>query len=248
MLKYSPQVKSKHSLVGGLPPQINGLLYWPFCVLLSHCIVSDLLAQAAVTVLVGGTVSSNRVWRTHRTNRLILGPVLFSIYISPIAHIASLFNVRQQQYADDTQLVLFISPSNIENNIFNLQQCLLSLRSWFLHNGLALNSHKTKATCLGTTHRRQSLSSLTSIQVADASVSLSDHIKLLSITLDSRLSFDKHVSNVCSISYFHIQALRHILTFLDLESSKSIACAIVSSRLDYADSWLSGVSYNIHRL
>jgi len=36
-------------------------------------------------------------------------------------------------------------------------------------------------------------------------------------------------------------------TTLDLESSKSIACAIISSRLDYANS--SGISsYNIHRL
>jgi len=48
------------------------------------------------------------------------GSVLFPIYISPIAHIASLFNVRQQQYADDTQLMLFISPSNIENSLLNL--------------------------------------------------------------------------------------------------------------------------------
>jgi len=84
----------------------------------------------------------------------VIGSVLFSIYISPIAHIASLFNERRQQYADDTQLMLFISPSNIQNSLFNLQQCLLSLRSWFLLNGLALNSDKTEVTCLGTTHQR----------------------------------------------------------------------------------------------
>jgi len=36
-----------------------------------------------------------------------------------------------------------------------------------------LNPDKTEVICLGTTHRRKSLSSLTSIQVADASVSLS---------------------------------------------------------------------------
>ena len=145
--------------------------------------------------------------------------------------------------------MLFLSPSDLDGSLLNLQQCLSSLKSWFFHNGLALNSDKTEAICLGTTHHRQSSSDLASIQVADASVTLSDHIKLLGVTLDNRLSFDKHVSNVCSISYFHIRALRHIRTCLDLESSKSIACAIVGSRLDNANSCLSGVSSNnIHRL
>jgi len=83
-----------------------------------------------------------------------------------------------------------------------------------------------------TSHWRQSLSSLINIQVADTSVSLSDHVKLLGITPDKHLRLDKHISNVCSISYFHIRALRHIRSFIDLESSKFIACAIVSSRFD----------------
>ena len=145
--------------------------------------------------------------------------------------------------------MLFISPSNLDNSLLNLQHCLSSLKSWFFHNGLALNSDKTEAICIGTNQRRQSLSNLRSIQVANASVTLSDHIKLLGVTLDSRLSFDKHISNVCSISYFHIRALRHIRTCLDIDSSKSIACAIVGSRLDYANSCFSGVSsHNMHRL
>jgi len=116
---------------------------------------------------------------------------------------------------------------------------------------MALLSTQTRLTLRALeppTHRRQSLSSLTSIQVADASVSLSEHIKLLGTTLDKRSTFDllKRLLN----TYFYIRALRHIRTFLDLESSKSIAwCAIVSSRFDYANTCLSGVSsYNIHRL
>jgi len=59
--------------------------------------------------------------------------------------------------------------------------------------------------------------------------------------------FDKHISNVCSSSYFHIRALRHIRSFLDSETSKTIACAIVGSRLDYVNSILTGISSrNIH--
>jgi len=62
-----------------------------------------------VNLIVSGIVPEARV----PTLTLSSNPVLFSIYISPIAHIASLFNVRQQQYADNTQLMLLISPSNI---------------------------------------------------------------------------------------------------------------------------------------
>jgi len=76
----------------------------------------------------------------------VLGPVLCSIYISPIAYTASQFNVRQQQYADDTQLTLFLSPSYLDKPTAMLS----SLRSWFFHNGLALNSDKTEVICLGT--------------------------------------------------------------------------------------------------
>ena len=38
----------------------------------------------------------------------VLGPLLFSIYTSPIAQICSTYSVNQRQYADDTQL--FLSP------------------------------------------------------------------------------------------------------------------------------------------
>jgi len=92
------------------------------------------------------------------------------------------------------------------------------------------------------------LSSLTSIEVAGSSVPLANHIKLLGVTLDSHLNFDRPISNVCFSSYSHIRALRHIRPYLDSGTSKTIACAIVACRLDYANSVLTGISArNIHR-
>jgi len=70
--------------------------------------------------------------------------------------------------------------------------------------------------------------------------------KLLGVT-DNHLNFDRHISNVCSSSYFHIRALRHIRPDLDSGTFKTIACAIVGSRLHYANSVLTGISArNIH--
>ena len=179
----------------------------------------------------------------------ILGPILFSLYTSPIANIVSSFGVSQQQYADDTQLFVFLSPANLDNQLTRLQSCLSSVRDWFLRNGLVLNPDKTEAICFGTASRRRSLSHLSSINVIDTSVDLPDHIKLLGVTFDAALKFDKDISNTCASVYFHIKALRRIWPYIDLPVAKSIASSIVGSRLDYANGALFGIPVrNIHRL
>ena len=45
------------------------------------------------------------------------------------------------------------------------------------------------------------------------------------------MSYDKQVSEICKASYFHIRALRHIRSSLTTEAAKTIAVAIVDSRL-----------------
>jgi len=179
----------------------------------------------------------------------VLGPILFTIYVLPIASIVSSHSVNQQQYTDDTQLFLFISSACLSSSLCSLQRCVSSLHSWFLHNGLVLNQIKTEAICFSTNPRLKSLSSLTSIEIAGSYVPLANHNKLLGITLDNHLNFNRHISNVISSSYFHTRALRHIRPYLDSGTSKTIASAIVGSRLDYANSVLTGISArNIHRL
>jgi len=131
-----------------------------------------------------------------------------------------------------TKLFLFISLASLSSSLCSLQRCVSSLHRWFLHNGLVLNPTKTEAISFGINPRLNSLSSLTSIEVAGSSVPLANHIKLLGDTLDNHLSFDRRISNVCTSSYFHIRALRHIRPYFDSGTSKTIACAIIGSRLD----------------
>jgi hypothetical protein len=178
-----------------------------------------------------------------------LGPILFTAYTSPVAAIASRFQVNQQQYADDTQLHITLIPASLSASLDNLQNCLLSLQTWFVQNGLALNPGKTEAICIGTSSRRNSLQHLVRLQVLNSSIPLSDHIKLIGVTFDSALSFSSHVSNICREINYHIRALRRIRTLLDLDTAKSISSAIIGSRLDYANSLLHGIpAYNIKRL
>jgi len=75
----------------------------------------------------------------------VLDPLLFSIYIAPIAHIAQAHGIQQQQYADDTQLYVALSPNSMVTHVFALESCLESLQSWFCANSMTLNADKYNA-------------------------------------------------------------------------------------------------------
>ena len=174
-----------------------------------------------------------------------------SFFTSPVGHIISSSGVRHQQYADDTQLFISLSPANLSESIKCLECCLLRLHEWFCLNGLALNPDKSEAIRLSTHQRSRTLQPYPSINVAgaDADVPISNKIKTLDIILDNRLTFDSHVAFICASCFFHIRAFQHIQPNLSQDMAKSVAVSLISSPLDYCNSLLYGSSQaNIRKL
>ena len=62
------------------------------------------------------------------------------------------------------------------------------------------------------------------------------------MTLDSNLTFRPHITNLCKSCFYHIRAIRHIRSALTKDMSQTIACSLVCSRLDYANSVFAGIS------
>ena len=65
---------------------------------------------------------------------------------------------------------------------------------------------------------------------------------LESLLIANYLSLNKYVATLSKAYYFHNRALRHIWNALTDESAKSITCALVGSRLDYAKALFIGAS------
>ena len=147
-----------------------------------------------------------------------------------------------QQFADDTKLFIAISPTTAASKISQVELCLTDLHAWFCCNGLALNADKSDCIMLGTVQRAKTFAPIASINAAGSVVPISSTIKIFVVILDSHLIFEAHVKSITKTCYFHIRALRHILSYINLETAKSVASAIVSSRLDYANSLLFGIS------
>lgn len=179
----------------------------------------------------------------------VLGPILFSLYTSPISGIASSFNISLQQYADDKQLFFSASADSLHSSIRQLESCLATLYSWFSHNGLALNGDKSQAITFGTRQKLRNYPSLPRISIAGTTVPLSNHIKTLGVTLDTHLTFNNHISSVCKSAFYHTRALRHIRKSLTYDMATAVATSLIQSRLDYANSLFYGISKaNLNKL
>ena len=179
----------------------------------------------------------------------VLGPILFSCFTSPISSIASSFNINTQQYADDTQVFLALTPDSVNLQLSHFAACLNTLHSWFTFNGLSLNASKSEAILIGTHQRLRNFPAVSSITMGTSPISLSDSIKILGVVLDKNLSFNKHSSALCKSAFFHIRALRHIRPSLTDEMASVLGASLVQSRLDYANSLLfRSPAYNLRRL
>ena len=112
---------------------------------------------------------------------------------------------------------------------------MVAVRQWFILNELQLNPDKTESMFLGTSYNLSSVSDCKTLHLPGSDVNLSDHIKSLGVLIDNRLSFEKGICSICRASYCNIKALQKIRSALDMETAKTVACSIVSTRMDYCN-------------
>ena len=178
----------------------------------------------------------------------VLGPLLFTAYVSPISRLIQLYGLSHHAYADDTTIFIGFDDKNLICKMLN--DCTVALSSWFMFNGLILNPEKSDSMWVGSRSQLKTITNnQTDIKIAGVSISASNSLKIVGITFDSQLNFSEHISEICKVANFHLRGLSHIRRLLDVPTANMLACSIVGSRLDYCNSLLSGISeHNMNRL
>lgn len=143
----------------------------------------------------------------------ILGPILFLLFVNDMP--LSIRDSTLDVYADDTTLSKCSSWENVPHLTQALNQDLKRLDEWSARNKMFINSQKTKS-MLVTGKRLRNLLASTSIDVSlnGSNIEHVTDFKLLGITLDQDLSFNRQIEELCKKLAKRIGLLRHISPYL----------------------------------
>ncbi|KAK0142318.1 putative RNA-directed DNA polymerase from transposon X-element [Merluccius polli] len=155
----------------------------------------------------------------------ILGPILFSLYINDLPSICPTVSI--QMYADDT--VLYIHTKNKQLAAEKLTAAMVHVSDWLRNSCLHLNTNKTVCMFFS----RNSTDPDTDILIKGNSIQVVSQFKYLGITLDSNLTFQKHVKNVANKIKFNLSNFRHIRPYLTTDAAKLFMHAMIFSHITY---------------
>jgi hypothetical protein len=136
--------------------------------------------------------------------------------------------------------ISFKPPMETGDAVKSIETCISDIRSWMKRNYLKLNEDKTEMLVFSTRQKLSLVNSL-QLQIGDTTIRPSSSAKNLGITFDTCLTMDSHISNVCKASYFQIRNIASIRKYLSIAAVKTLVQALVTSRLDYANSLLYGL-------
>ena len=165
----------------------------------------------------------------------ILGPILFNLYANDLDDSLSSHSL---QYADDTTIYEHSKPSSITQTETKLNDSLTNLLSWTQANQLATNSLKTHYMICSTPalSRIHKLDDHTSnVEMNNHQLPRTSHNKVLGITLDDKLKWDNHVSQVISSCYGILAILKKLKNFSNFKLRKHLVESLVLSKIDYCD-------------
>ena len=152
----------------------------------------------------------------------ILGPLLFNIYINDLFYFVN--ETKLANYADDnTPYAIDIDTDSVINTLENDADILIT---WFRDNYMKLNEDKCHFLITDTTEKM-------SMYVGTEKIESSDTAKLLGITFDNKLKFEKHISNICNKVSHKLHALARISNYMTSDKLQTIMKAFIESQFGY---------------
>ncbi len=161
----------------------------------------------------------------------ILGPILFSVYVNDISDYIT--DCTLIQYADDTQLLHQGHLENLHEVINQAGIALKKIKTYFLLNGLMINSSKTQCIFIGSRQLCSRIPEDVVVQFDGTSISPSTHVKNLGLYMDRYLTFETHISEISKKVMGMLIYVNRIGSYLDKTTRIIVIQSLVMSHIKY---------------
>jgi hypothetical protein len=198
-------------------------------------------------VLIDGYVSSHVPLRYGVAQGSELGPIVFTLYTSPLHDLIRAFGIDCHFFSDDTQLYksfrflrrLVLHGDSQQEICRILASCIVAIQDWTVENKLSLNVAKTDSLKVSA-EKAAVLASR--IDLGEEEIISSASVRNLGVFFDANLKMDKHVSDLCRRGFHHIRRISLIRKYLDHDATARLISAFVLSPLDNGNSLLVGLT------
>jgi hypothetical protein len=157
----------------------------------------------------------------------ILGPILFSLFISPLLKKEDMIS-----YADDSYLIR--GNKNKDLALQRLQFQIKKVQNWLTSSGLKVNVEKTEIVIF---HKADTATS--SIELNDVKIHTKKQMSVLGVVFDSKLDWSLQVENSVRKSRSALQGLRILNKYFTTSERLTLITSFFYSRLYYGSQvWL----------
>ena len=151
----------------------------------------------------------------------VLGPALFSILVSDLPQVRS--STSLVQYADDASFLLPFKTRNPQDIKCEVEQLLSCVNKWCTDNKQLLNFEKSTFLL----HMR------TPLQIENLPIPLVETQKSLGVLLNSKLTWDCHITYICKKACKRLHLLRMMKTQVREDELHSLYLSTIRSLFDY---------------
>ena len=130
-------------------------------------------------------------------------------------------------YADDNHICYKNKSTEVICEVLRLDTN--NAISWFEQNYMDADPNKLQGIILG-----KDVPQSIALTAQDYEIPLSNHLKVLGVTLDDKLKFDIHIDSICLSASQQINALKRLSKFLDESSCVLIYKSFVLSTFSYS--------------
>ena len=188
-------------------------------------LIASYLSNRKQRVKIGSTVSDWQDIVCGVPQGSVLGPLLFNFFLNDFLLFIQDCDVCN--FADDN--TLFKYDRNIEKVALSLENDISNAIYWFKWNQMVANPCKFQVMFLGLNKEIEM-----QLNINNKQIKVVNTVKLLGITVDSKLKFDQHANAISKKANSKIRAFSRVSHYLEQPKAKTLYNTFIMSCFNYS--------------